>query len=95
MASCGVWLRSPHLLLQFYAPLAVVWAGCTHATAGAPDVLPMLLFVGATEGLQKFVYLAHQDRMQHADRVVVCVRRAQRVQPAAQASLLRVLEGLG
>ena len=74
MASCGVWLRSPHLLLQFYAPLAVVWAGCTHATAGAPDVLPMLLFVGATERLQQFCVTRTPARMRHAASVVVFVR---------------------
>ena len=49
LASFGVWLRSPHLLLQFYAPLAVVWAGCTHATAGAPACLLLRLAPAAVQ----------------------------------------------
>ena len=76
MASFG-WLHSPHWLLQFYAPLAVVWAGCTRAAAGAPDVLPMLVLVGATEGLQQYccLYLTLALMQRFARRWYSCVCR--------------------
>ena len=77
-------------VLQFYAAVAVVWAGCTHATA-----LPTC-FTDASprrsnrRAAEICVYLT-PARMRHASRVVVFVRVALLPQPLSSSSQCRVL----